>query len=72
MESFDSHGRVIQGGRSCASCAHGIRASMHIIACIEDPAVTSKLRKHLQEQSSLESRVQIANPRALLQARLFS
>ena len=39
-----------------------------VIACIEDPAVISKILKHLQEQSSLDSGVQIANPRAPPQA----
>ncbi len=53
-------------------CAHGIRASMHIIACIEDPVVISKILKHLQEQSSLDSGVQIPHPRAPPQARLLS
>jgi len=40
-------------------CAHGIRTSMYIIACIEDPAVIRKILKHLQEQSPLDSRVPI-------------
>ena len=61
-----------QGGRSCASCAHGIRASMHIIACIEDAAVISKILNHLEEQSPLDSGVQISASRAPPQARLFS
>ena len=43
-----------------------------VIACIEDPAVISKILKHLQERSSLDSGVQIPNPRAPPQARLFS
>ncbi len=53
-------------------CAHGIRASMHIIACIEDPAVIRKILKHLQEQLPLDSGVQMPNPRAPPQASLLS
>jgi len=52
-------------------CAHGIRASMHIIACIEDPVVIRKILNHLQEKSLIDTRVQIANPRASPQASLF-
>jgi len=44
---------------------------MYIIACIEDPAVIRKILKHLQEQSPLDSRVPIPNPRAPPQAGLF-
>ncbi len=36
-------------------CAHGIRASLHIITGIEDPAVISKILNYLQEQSPLDS-----------------
>ncbi len=63
--------RLHEGGRSCASCAHGIRASLHIIACIEYPAVISKILNHLQEQSPLDSGVLIPNPRAPPQVSLF-
>jgi hypothetical protein len=49
-------------------CAHGICASLHIIACIEDPAVISKILNHLEEKSPLDSGVQIPNPRAPPQA----
>ena len=38
----------------------------------EDPAVISKILKHLQEQSPLDSGVPIPNSRAPPQARLFS
>jgi len=44
---------------------------MHIIACIEDPVVIRKILKQLQEKSSLDSGVQIPNPRAPPQAGLF-
>jgi len=44
---------------------------MHIIACIEDPVVIRMILKHLQEKSSLDSGVQIPNPRAPPQASLF-
>jgi len=44
---------------------------MHIIACIEDPAVISKILNYLQKQSPLDSGVLIPNPRAPPQASLF-
>jgi len=52
-------------------CARGIHASMHIIACTEDPVVISKILKHLQAQSPLDSGVLMPNPRAPPQASLF-
>jgi hypothetical protein len=45
---------------------------MHIIACIEDPVVIRKILNHLQQKSSLDSGVQIPNPRAPPQTILFS
>jgi len=53
-------------------CARGIRASPHVIACIEDPAVISKILKHLQDQSPLDSGVPIPNSRVPPQASPFS
>jgi len=44
---------------------------MHIIACIEDPAVIRKILNHLEEKSRLDSGLQIPNPRAPPQASLF-
>ena len=54
--------------KTCRVCG----AAARVIACIEDPAVISKILKHLQEQSSLDAGLQIAHPRAPPQARLFS
>jgi hypothetical protein len=54
--------------KTCRVCG----AAARVIACIEDPAVISKILKHLQEQSSLDSGVQIAHPRAPPQASLFN
>ena len=45
--------------------------SMHIIACIEDSAVISKILNHLAEKSPLNSGVQSSNPRAPPQASLW-
>jgi len=36
--------------RSYASCARGISASLHVIACIEDPVVIEKIVTHLDEK----------------------
>ncbi len=40
-----------QGGRSCASCARGIRASLHSIASIEDPVAIKKILAHLARRA---------------------
>ena len=53
---------------TCRVCG----GSAKVIACIEDPAVISKILKHLQEQSTLDSGVLIANPRAPSLASLFN
>jgi len=51
--------------RTCGDpCAHGIRASLHIIACIEDPVVIRKILTHLQEKSPMDSEVRMPNARA--------
>jgi len=53
---------------TCRVCG----AAAKVIACIEDPAVIRKILNHLQEQSPLDSGVQIPNSRAPPQASLFS
>jgi len=54
--------------KTCRVCGGAAK----VIACIEDPAVISKILNHLQEQSPLDSAVQIANPRAPPQVGLFN
>ena len=49
---------------TCRACG----GSAKVIACIEDLAVIRNILKHLQEQSPLDSRVQIPNSRAPPQA----
>jgi hypothetical protein len=41
------------GGRSCASCARGISASLHVIACIEDPPLIAKILAPVQRREYL-------------------
>jgi len=53
-------------------CAHGIRASLHIIACIEDPVVIKTILAHLGKNARMDSGVQIPDSRAPPQACLFS
>lgn len=53
--------------KTCRVCGGAAK----VIACIEDPAVISKILNHLQEQSPLDSGIRIANPRAPPQAGLF-
>ena len=42
-----------QSHRSCASCARGISASLHVIASIEDPAVIEHILKHLKQKDAV-------------------
>jgi len=53
---------------TCRTCGGNAK----VIACIEDPAVISKILNHLAEKSPMDSGVLIPNPRAPPQARLFS
>ena len=41
----------VPSGRSCASCARGIRASLHSIASIEDPIAIKKILEHLDRRA---------------------
>jgi hypothetical protein len=41
------------GGRSCASCARGISASLHVIACVEEPALIAKILGHIRAREAL-------------------
>lgn len=45
---------------TCRACGR----SAKVIACIEDLVVIRKILNHLEEKSSLDSGVQIPNPRA--------
>jgi len=54
--------------KTCRVCGGAAR----VIACIEDRGVIRKILAHLQEQSPLDSAVQIPNPRAPPQASLFN
>ena len=53
---------------TCRVCGSAAK----VIACMEDPAVISKILKHLQENSPMVSEVRMPNTRAPPQARLFS
>jgi len=53
---------------TCRACG----GSAKVIACIEDPVIIRKILNHLQEKSSLDSAVQLPNPRAPPQTSLFS
>ena len=41
------------GGRSCASCARGISASLHVIACVEEPALIAKILEYIRIRDQL-------------------
>ena len=52
-------------------CARGINASMHVIVCVEDPAVIEKILKHLKEKAVTNNTVQPPPSRAPPQIELF-
>jgi len=52
-------------------CARGIRASMHVIACIEDPVVIEKILTHLDETVPAIETIRIPESRAPPQPGLF-
>ncbi len=39
-------------------CAHGISASLHVIASIEDPAVIAHILKHLKQEEASQAGIQ--------------
>jgi hypothetical protein len=55
--------RQAAGGRSCASCARGIRASLHVIACIDDPPLIAKILGHVRSRAPATA-IQVRGPPA--------
>lgn len=54
------------------SCARSIRASMHIIACIEDPVVIEKIITHRNKKAALAGAGLLPEGLAPSQASLFA
>jgi hypothetical protein len=51
VETCRACGGAVKVAALAHPCARGIRASMHIIACIEDPVVIEKILTHLNEKA---------------------
>jgi hypothetical protein len=49
-------------------CARGINASIHVIPCVEDPAVIEKILKHLKDKAVSNNSAQPPSGRAMHQA----
>ena len=52
-------------------CARGINASMHVIACVEDPVAIEKILKHLKQKAVSDTTAQRPPSRAPPQMALF-
>ena len=52
-------------------CAHGISASMHVIASIEDPAVIQKILTHLDDNAASSATALLPDCRASPTVGLF-
>ncbi len=53
-------------------CARGISASMHVVACIEDPEVIRKILAHLDEKVTPTATVLLPESRAPPATGLFA
>ena len=51
VETCRACGGAVKVAALAHPCARGIRASMHIIACIEDAVVIEKILTHLNEKA---------------------
>ena len=52
-------------------CARGINASLHVIACVEDPVAIEKILKHLKEKAVSDNTARPPPGRAAPQIELF-
>jgi hypothetical protein len=51
IETYSACGGGVKVAAVAHSRARGVRASMHIIACMEDPVVIEKILTHLNEKA---------------------
>jgi hypothetical protein len=56
IETCRECGGAVKVAAPAYPCACGISASMHVIACIEDPLVIEKILTHLNEKPSPQER----------------
>ncbi len=71
VETCQACGGTVEVAALAHPCARGIRASMHIIACIEDPVVIEKILIHLNEKAPYSQATPLPESRAPPQAALF-
>ena len=53
FETYSECGGAVKVAVPAHLCTHGISASMHVIASIEDPVVIKKILAHLKEKVTL-------------------
>ena len=51
IETCNACGGAVKVAAPAYPCARAISASLHVIACIEDPVVIKKILTHLKEKS---------------------
>ena len=55
IETCSACGGTVKVAAPAHPCARGISASMHVIACIDDPGAIKKILTHLKDKADLEA-----------------
>ena len=71
IETCRECGGAVKVAAPAHPCARGISASVHVIACIEDPVVIEKIATHLNEKAASAGTGLLPEGRAPPQAGLF-
>ena len=71
VETCSECGGAVKVAAPAHPCARGISASMHVIACIEDPVVIKKILTHLDEKVASARTGLLPESRAPPKAGLF-
>ena len=72
IELYNSCGGPVKVVAPAHSCARDISASMHVIACIEDPLVIKKTLTHIDSKAAAGAARRVFPCRAPPQASLFA
>ena len=70
IETCRECGGAVRVAAPARPCARGISASMHVIACIENPVLIKKILTHLKEKAASTEPIQLPKSRAPPQAGL--
>ena len=69
---IETCGGPVKSSRSRHPASRSINASMHVIACIEDPVVSEKILIHLERKDAVASATRLLPSRARPRSSLFT